>query len=411
MGLVLGLYFTFDNQILYFVFPNNPQILKILRIFIYFLPVFVFKQSIIGILRGLQRPHYDKIEQSIIYPISRIILLFLLILFLGVLYSLLLATILSITVGVIFMLIKLKKETLILKKTSNNDEKNYFKVSLKEYLYFSLPLVLVPLINIAISSVDTLIISQYLEPKSIGVYSIVKRFGLLISLPLSLSSPMIASTVSKLFSQRKMTEFASIYTFITKWSVFVSSLLFCIIFIYSDDLLLFIGNDFIKGGFALKIFAFSQLIIVLIGPIGNVLIMGNKKNHFILYSYISVLIGFTSIAYLTPYLGLLGSIISISLIFIIVNVLCLTTLISNYKIYPMSLYYLVTRLAIIALVIFAHNIIFIQTNFLLNLKIISIICGSIFIVISISIYYFLIEKPTTEDLYILDKIKEKYRKR
>ena len=402
MAVTLGIYFTFDSQILSFLFPNTPQLIQILRVFIFFLPVFVFKQSLIGILRGMQRPHYDRIEQSIIYPISRIALLFLFFVFFGIFYSLLLATVLSFLVGVIFMYIKLKKETGILKESFNN---NTSSLSLKEYLYFSLPLVLIPLVNLAISSIDTMIISQYLEANNIGIYSIVKRFGLLVSIPLSLSSPMIASTVSKMFSQNKMNDFGSIYMFITKWSVFIGSILFSIIFIYSKDLLLFIGEDFVQGEIALKIFAFSQLLIVLIGPIGYVLIMANKKTYFIIYSYISVIIGFISMVLLTPDFGLLGSIISISLIYIITNFLCLTTLISKYKISPMTIKHLLSRLTIIAIAILAHHFIFIQTNFLLNMKILSIICGSIFIIICISTYYFLIEKLEKEDHFIISKIK------
>ena len=75
------------------------------------------------------------------------------------------------------------------------------------------------------------------------------------------------------------------------------------------------GNEFAEGEIALKIFAFTQFIVVLIGPIGNVLIMTNRTSYFLIYSYLSVFIGFISIFYLTPILGIVGSVISLSLIF------------------------------------------------------------------------------------------------
>ena len=108
------------------------------------------------------------------------------------------------------MLFKLKNETKTLFNLTNDKSKS---INLKEYLFFSLPLVLVPIINIAVSNVDTLLMSQYLEVKYIGIYSVVKKFGLLISVPLSLASPMIASSVSKMYSQNKMGDFKSLYMF------------------------------------------------------------------------------------------------------------------------------------------------------------------------------------------------------
>jgi O-antigen/teichoic acid export membrane protein len=404
MGLVLGIYFAFDSFILSFLFPNAPELKNILRTFIFFLPIFVFKQSIIGILRGLQRPQYDRVEQTVIYPIIRISLLFLFIIIFNLFLSLFLATVLATAIGLIYMFIKVKKEVRLLNWVSSTKDVN---LKLNEYLLFSLPLILVPLINVATSSLDSLIISQYLDATNIGIYSIIKRFGLLVSIPLSLVSPMIASTVAKMYSKSKLGDFKTIYVFATKWSVFISSVLFCIIFIYSEDLLLILGEDFSSGNIPLKIFAFSQLIVVFVGPIGNVLIMANKKNYFIIYSYISILIGFGSIYYLTPTLGLLGATISISLIFILVSLLCLITLIHSYKIFPMSAIHLLYRIGVITITILIHYLLFDKLKFLFDFKIVNIILGSILIFINIAIYYFFIENLEDEDKHIINKITKK----
>lgn len=399
--IIMILYFNFYEILNKILYPNIPNISNIIFYFVIFLPVLVLINIFKGSLNGMQRPQYGRIQQKLIFPSVRIILLILFVSFFSKLTSLLWATLISLTISALFMLLMISKEI----KRPVDIQNNFSNViKYKDFIYFSLPLILIPLFDLATHSIDTLIVSHYLNAASTGVYSIVRRFGFFVALPLSLFTAMIGATASKMFTLNQVEEFKKIYQFSTKWIVFFSSIIFSILFIYSNEILIFLGKDFVMGSLPLKIFIFSQLINAMVGPTGSTLLMTNKKNIFIMNSLLSVILGLGSSFYLIPHYGLIGAAISISLAFSLVNILCVYVVIKNFKIYPMKVKELLYRITAIVLSILVNILILTKLDILRNLEFLRLCIGSLIIIILISSFYTLVEKLKKEDKYIIKKL-------
>ncbi len=398
------IYLEVGDEINILLFPNIKNISAVIMFFVLLLPVIVLKNSFKGCLAGLQRPQYDRIQEKIIFPISRILILFLLVQFFTILTSILVATIISIIISTTFLLLILIKEL----QTFNKEQcESSNLLPFKEFIIFSLPLILVPLFNLATHSIDTLIVSHYLSAASTGVYAIVRKLGFFVALPLSLFTSMIAASAAKMYTTDHFKEFEKIYRYTTKWIIFFSSIIFSIIFIHTQEILNLIGKDFATGTIPLKIFLFSQLINAFVGPTGNTLLMTNGKNIFIINSSLSIIIGIGSSFYLIPLFGLIGAAISISLAFSIVNILCVFSVIRGLNIYPMGLKQLLYRLCAIIIALLMSYFINRYLDLGGNLTVIRIFISSSLGIFVIIFFYVFIEKFQDEDKYIIKKILNK----
>ncbi len=402
--VIIVLYFQFDYEINQILFPKIPNISIITNYFVILLPVIVLRNILKGSLGGIQKPQYDKVQQKIIFPISRIVLLLIFFQFFSLITSLLLATIISIVIGTGYLLYIMRREIKAIEIFNNSySEMLHFK----EFILFSLPLILIPLFDLATHSIDTLIVGHYLSAADTGVYTIIRKFGFFVAIPLSLFTSMIAASAAKMFATNHSKEFEKIYQYATKWIVFFSSIIFSIIFVFSQEILNLIGKDFVPGSIPLKIFLFSQLINASVGPTGNTLLMTDNRNIFIINSFISVTIGIASAFYLIPQYGLIGAAISISIAFSLVNLLCVFFVIRNLKINPMKYSDLLRRMLAIVTAILVNHFLFNVLHYLNNSDLIRVFIGSLFTIIIISFFYIFIEKLENEDKYILKRMLKK----
>ena len=77
----------------------------------------------------------------------------------------------------------------------------------------------------------------------------------------------------------------------------------------------------------------------------------------------------------------------------------------------MAFKHFINRIAILALVITFHKIIFIENSFFTNNFILSLILGALFITVNLSLYFFYIERLSDQDQFIINKLKKKYLKK
>lgn len=140
---------------------------------------------------------------------------------------------------------------------------------------------------------DTFFLAFFSKPEDIGIYNIAKKIALLLSFFLYAISAVASRDFAIYYKQKKIKKLKQLY--------FRSILLLSIvvlpislfIFFKAKLILSFFGNEFITGESILHWFVLGQLINVLFGPIGFVLIMieGEKdyKNLLITVFLINIL--------------------------------------------------------------------------------------------------------------------------
>lgn len=393
------LYFTLNKVVE--VFFNNSASLKLaLNFFVFLIPFYSSKNILVSLLSGLQKPHWVNFENLISFPTIKLLILLISIIWFTKLFSLIFANIIAFFVGYFMLLLMIKN---LLKKTINvnNSLKNPTKfINYKEFIFFSIPLTLLPVFSIATQKIDLLLVGHFLTSSDAGVYAIIKRLGGIVIMPLSIFSIIVGTTVSKLKSINKYKEIREIYVTTTKWITILSSIVFIFIFVASPELLRLFGNDFVMGETALRIFIVGQLINSFVGPSGNTLLMIGKANLLVINNLISIIIGFSTAFFLIPKYGLIGSIIALTIIIVLANILSIIQLIVLCNISPFNVFMFSKRLAMIVISLFLIFIIkFIIIDFFYVYKLVIIGLASIVVVI---VFALILEKIEANDRIILN---------
>lgn len=366
------LYFTLLRKILPQIFPKILPIQKITDYFLIILPLLSLSVLYGNILTALQRPHHQPIADSIIRTTSRMALVVILVIWMEKLKATVLATILSITIVFLFLQVILNKEVnslnkeLSIDKSINNDPTN-----LRKFILFSIPLVLIPIFNLTIKKIDIIFTGFFLNAQQVGIYTIIKTVGILISAPLLMFGGVTAATISKLLVNNDIKIIREVYQTSTMWITFFSGGIFIIIFALGKDILALFGPEFTQGENALRIFAVGQLINVCVGPTNYTLLMFKRRGLVLFNSFLTAILGVLFMLYFIPKFNFMGGALAVSMSVGIVNMISLFQIIYFLDIVPGSITAMMLRLLPIAtttLILICSKNIFIEFKMILRLS-------------------------------------------
>ena len=348
--LIIAIVILFLNKFEQLFFPSINNIDYVIKIILLVFPLFSILFVEANILSGIQEPQYLAISNNILIPILRVGLLTLLLVFFTKLDSILYATVLAYAIAPIYLLIVIKHK--FKSRLFAIEENIETKINFKLLLSFSLPLTLIPLLNLSIQRFDILFVGHFLNASLTGIYVIVKRVGELVIFPLAVFGGIVSSSVPKLLSAKDYKQIQSVYFFSTKWISITSSLIFIIIFSCSRHILNLFGEDFIAGDIALKFYILGQLVNASVGNSGTILIMMEKKNLVILNSILGMVLSISIILFAVPRYGLAGAAFAISSTVAIINILSAIQLKVILKLSPQKIgFYFKSLLAILIIII------------------------------------------------------------
>lgn len=160
----------------------------------------------------------------------------------------------------------------------------------KEFIKYSATVALVSGIGLLLQNVDKIMISEYLDLQSVGIYKVSQNYISLISVFIT---PFIAfwPLISKLYSENKNKEIEKEMKRIVRIVTYLVIPMFFLFLFLSDKLLLVFGEDYVsrEAQVALIVLAFAFLVDAISGPIGSILTM-TKYAKYILYNNIFSLI-------------------------------------------------------------------------------------------------------------------------
>ena len=174
----------------------------------------------------------------------------------------------------------------------------------------SMPLFWVTLAQLAISYTSTFTVAIWSTSANVGIYGAASRMVLLVNFVLlavnSIASPKFAS----LFQQGDMLALAKLAKGSTKLLIFAASPFFFLFWFAPSELMMLFGKEFATGASVISILAIGQLVNIITGPAGNVLMMTGHESMVRNTMFVSALICIAISWLLVPSMGIVGAAIA-----------------------------------------------------------------------------------------------------
>lgn len=207
----------------------------------------------------------------------------------------------------------------------------------KEMLSFSAPLVIQSALKMFIHA-DTIMVGFFLGFTTVTVYNfaitLAKQSGVVRDAFGSLFTPLVAG----IHDSGDLTQLEKLYQTTTRWCVMCAVPLICIQMIVPDLILHFLGIVNKPDAYTVvRMVAVAQLLSILIGTSGQVLIMTGHPKLSMINNIISVILNIALNLYLIPRYGILGAAFATAIAIIVKNCADILEIRLLLKITPFSL--------------------------------------------------------------------------
>lgn len=190
------------------------------------------------------------------------------------------------------------------------------------------------LLNKYTFQLDLLFLGYFSTLKEVGVYTVALRLQPLIYLSLYMISNIFSPLIGELHAQGKLDEMASLYRTVTKWAFTISLLMVSIILVFDREILLIFGKDFTDGKLPLLILSLGNLVQVLLGSAGSIIVMTGKIYLNLLNSLVIAVANVVGYYFLISSMGALGAALANSISVILISVLFFLEVLYYYKMHP-----------------------------------------------------------------------------
>ncbi len=300
------------STVLFFAKYINIFQIKYIIMFIVLLIGITIGKIIDGFLQGKHLVEKVTIVNQIIKNIFKILLF----LFFKVIGSdLFFATIISHFIAELFSLL------IRIFLCKNIVSKNHYMLSKNEksiFIRYSLSLGIISGLVLLMTTIDKLIISEFLSFADVANYMVSQNYGLLLSV-FVMPSIVFWPKISRCFSDGEFNQIKTDLQNIVKMILFLTVPMFFLISFKSTNLLMIFGIDYVtsNGKYVLIILSFAVLYDALSGPIGSIMTMSNYATLNLISNIISLILNIVISIVLLNYFGIIGVAIgtAISIIF------------------------------------------------------------------------------------------------
>lgn len=342
----LALSITFATA-LYFVAPllsthyfHSEEMTEVLRLFSIYLPVLSVLYIVSGAVVGLKRADLNSHIANVLSPVVFLILLLLIYFIGGELVSSIFARSSSHLVGAVVLIFFLAKK---LPKSVQTTE---CSVSLRRFLSFSTPLMLIGLIYFLLAQMDILMLGYFVGESEVGIYSVAVKMAIFVIFGLQVVLPVVEPHFSELSERGDFETIKTLFNTVTKWLLYSGLFVFGPLIILRFEVLNVFGAEFVVGGNILLVLSMGHLANVLSGPSGKLLVMTGKQKWEVTNSILIVVLNFILNLLLIPRMGTMGAAIATALSIFAINAIKFIEVYLLYNIQPYSPKFLKGILAI-----------------------------------------------------------------
>jgi O-antigen/teichoic acid export membrane protein len=202
------------------------------------------------------------------------------------LYTLGAGVIVSAIFAVYFIVTRLKK----IEFNASND------FSKKELTSVSIPMMMTVVASFALGSIPLFMLEVFATTKEVGIFSVAFKISTVVSLSLVAVNTISAPKFSELYWSKKYNELQKVISMSTRLIFIVSLIVSMLIILFSEQILILFGNDFVSGGHVLILLVIAQMINSATGSVSILLNMTGAqralKNIAIITTVLTIVVSY-----------------------------------------------------------------------------------------------------------------------
>lgn len=160
-----------------------------------------------------------------------------------------------------------------------------------QYLKYSLTVALTTSMGLLIQNIDKIMIANYMDFSSVGIYKVAQNYVALIGIFIS---PFVAfwPMISKLYNENKVSEIEIELKKIVRIIIYLVIPMFFIFLFLNEKLLIIFGENYVTEDAkkVLIVLSFAFLVDAVSGPIGAILTMTNYAQYILINNIISLIL-------------------------------------------------------------------------------------------------------------------------
>jgi len=217
------------------------------------------------------------------------------------------------------------------------DEKDDGSYSLRKFISFSAPVMMIGLIYFLLGQMDLIMLGYFVTDEHVGIYTVAVKLTLFIIVGLEIALPMTGPRFSELSKLEDFETFEKLFKLVTKWILYLGLIVFTVITVMRIEILSVYGKEFAVGGTVLIILGIGQLLNAVTGPTGQILVMTGKQRWEMSNSILMVVVNFVLNILLIPKYGLNGAAVATGISISSINIMKIIEVYIIYRIHPYNL--------------------------------------------------------------------------
>ena len=193
---------------------------------------------------------------------------------------------------------------------SANLKKVQSKYIFSEWSYSAMTFFLLSILAVLNSRIGIFFIGLSKDNDQVGVYNIISKISEAISFALVIVNFVLSPVIAKLFSSNEMEPLQRLITRASRIVLLFSLPLLVLIIVFKKSILIFFGGEFLEGQTSLLILCSGQLINILCGSAGTLLLMTGHQRFSIIALAVSTVLNIALNILLTARLGMDGTAIA-----------------------------------------------------------------------------------------------------
>ncbi len=274
---------------------------------------------------------------------------------------------------------------------------------IKIIILYSLPLFLSNFLLVLGQQIHILLLGSLSNSVQVSYFGIPLRISLFTTIALTSISTIFNPYISIYTKNRNREDLKNLLKLVTRWIFFISSPIFMIFLIYSEEILRIFGESYVNAKYIFYLLLIGQIFNVLVGPVGYLITLSGYSKLTFLNIFISFILETVLNVVLIPKYGAFGAAITYSCITIFLNLLRITQTRILFKFTSFSKNQFII-LAISSLIVVFVKLLKIQYfgNFNYNFILISLIFTIILYLLSLRAL-----KWDSEDSFLINYLREK----
>ena len=252
---------------------HNNQFTSAFNVMVILIPLLATFHIYIGLYRAYLKIQQSVIAESILQPISRLVIILVLFIFCTDLWAVIWGTLLSFLFATCYLIYDAKKWI----KIHFFAPKLLPKINIGSFWRYSFLIALTSSVNLLLTKMDSFMIGYFNGTEEIGKYAIIQLTVPVIVIFNGSFNKLLGPTIAELASEKNHQGMASAIRQHTRWMVIGSFPLFLIFASFGKELLLIFGQEFTLPAMSIILLAGGQLITALFSSTGFLLSM--TKNY------------------------------------------------------------------------------------------------------------------------------------